>query len=266
MHGVPCCSWPDAFRTFYAIAAQRVSSIKCMVMLRFQRQAHRTTLRLRTSLFLFSVVALVGVHASGDDAQLPHRRLCVYYGRRCWVAYNAKNSTKAAVECGECWKNCDKADGVRDSARRRGYCRWVCDKLNCDDETFNSHQRDEEQTVNQTAASNTSNVTSTNSVVTGGANSTDGEAHTTTPTPTSRAKVEDKPWVWIGPCLGAVATLFGAFITVYAVRDHVYPNSVEGEMTIPHVRMPPPLGVNAPRTRPHEYVSCSPTKSNHLWW
>ncbi len=233
--------------------------------------------RIVLSLVLVSAI-FTCVHAAQTTEQ---RRLCLHFGKRCWAARKANNATAAVLQCAECSTRCH-ADGTADSLRRAAYCRWVCDEVKCNTLVFSARelqsgkrmvlQRGKRSTtarmnsdVTPSTTSNVSTSVNVNARQTSPSSNTDKKNGTTSQV-ADQADDESHPWVWLGPVMGAVATVFGAVITVYAVRDvttpevRVHPSRVK-RPNMP--RAPPLLGVNAPRTVPHEYAS--PYRSNYLW-
>ncbi len=113
---------------------------------------------------------------------------CKVYGRWCWTDFEGNQENDLVNKsCGTCAKVCDFASVRRD----RGYCENRCMKRGF-----------------ACASNNSTTITSP----------------TPKPKPkdrnaTSQSNGNVKTWEWLGPVLGAVATIIGAVITVVWVRD-----------------------------------------------
>ncbi len=137
---------------------------------------------------------------------------CKYYGRRCFYDSTYKKSA-VSVSCPKCTSFCD---GLAEPDTN--WCTNRCNERNC---TTNN------AVTGSTTPTPTSPIPSTIAKTSDTTASSNRESNleaeaTSTPTAVPVAtqnKSGSGLWEWLGPVLGAVATIVGAVITVVWVRD-----------------------------------------------
>ncbi len=146
-----------------------------------------------------------GHDPSGVD-QLKGVFACRYYGRRCFHDFHS-NRPSISESCPKCISLCPPFD-----TSGRNDTKWCTDRCN---------ERNCIRGPSTTPPPSTSaKPSSTGASPTGETNPKPEATSSPTAVPAaSPSKPDSGPWEWLGPVLGAVATIVGAVITVVWVRD-----------------------------------------------